>query len=289
MKETIDVGTLVDLVVARAKVDKTSPDTNNPRVGWRTDQLLTGDVDVLVCYRHNDPAVYAEIGRQVLAQVKDLPEMAVLANLAIFRGERLLPVSEERKQSLLQMVDDLEKAISALPEGTRKGRCSSLLQYHTGVFYDAYGCFDQAAAAQLQAAKEAEKIGDLPGAVISSFLGTAYQLKSALCCKSTDETEATFSVLEERYAQLVEAVRGTELEVSWGQGNAPMHMVEVCALLGRGHPDWDKWVATALAAAERLGQAFKQGAEFVRAFDLDQRGDAGGGHASPTFRRARRR
>lgn len=279
MKKTVDIETLVNLVVARAKVDKTSPDSNNLRVGWRTDQLLTGDVDVLVYYGHNDPAVYAEIGRQVLTQVKDLPEMAALAKLAIFRGERLLPPSDKRKQSLLQMMDDLKKAISVLPEGPRKGRCSSLFQYHTGVFYDAYGCFDQAAAAQLQAAKEAEKFGDLPGAAISSFVGTVYQLKSALCCKSTNEAEETFSVLEERYAQLVEAVRSTAFEVSWGQGNAPMHMIEACVWLGRDHSDWDKWVATAIAAAEGLGQAFKQGAEFVRAFDLDRRGDAGAGEA----------
>lgn len=275
MGKTVNIGTLVDLVVARAKVDKTSPGSSNLRVGWRTDQLLTGDVDVLVCYGHKDPAVYAEIGRQVLTQVKDLPEMAALANLAIFRGERLLPPSDERKQNLLQMVDDLEKTISALPEGSRKWRCSSLFRYHTGVFYDAYGCFDQAAAAQLQAAKEAEKFGDLPGAAISSFIGTVYQLKSVLCCKSTDEAEATFYVLEERYAQLVEAVRSTAFEVSWGQRNAPIHMIEACVWLGRDHPDWDKWVATAIAAAEGLGQAFKPGVEFVRAFDLGRRGDAG--------------
>jgi thioredoxin-like negative regulator of GroEL len=68
-------------------------------------------------------------------------------------------------------------------------------------------------------------------------------------------------------------VRGTAFEVSWGQGNAPAHMIQSCVWLDRTHPDWDKWVATALTAAERLGQAFKGGADFVRAVDMDRRGD----------------
>lgn len=273
-KKTVYIKTLVDLVVVVARMDRTSPGSNNLRIGWHTDELLTGYIDMLVRHEHNDPAAYAEIGRQVLAQVKDLPEMVALAKLAIFRGERLLPPSDERKQSLLQMVDDLEKVISALTKSLRKERCTSLFRYHTGVFYDAYGCFDQAATAQLQVAEEAKRTGDLSSAAISFFLNIFYHLKSALCHKSMDGAEEIFSTLEERYAQLVEAVRDTALEVPWGQGNAPTHMIEACVWLGLDHPSWDKWVAMTIAAAEDLGQAFKQNAEFAHALDLGRGSDA---------------
>ena len=101
-----DVETLVDLVVARAVVDKTAPDSENLRNGWRTDALFQ-DIDAFVVVQCNDPAVYAEIGRQVLVKVKDLPEMAALARLAIFRGERLLPIYYDREQTLAQMAEKL--------------------------------------------------------------------------------------------------------------------------------------------------------------------------------------
>ncbi len=273
---TIDVATLVDLVVARARTDTTAPDPNNVRVGWRTDQLLTGDVDTLVCYNCNDPAMYAEIGRQVLAEVQALPEIAALVRLAIFRGERLLPVNEERKRALLEMVQKLGDFIGTLPDGTRKKRCSSLFQYHTGVFYDAYGCFAEAAEAQRQAADIAELAGDMPGgAAISSFVAAVYELKDALCSGTADRINASFTALQHQHLRLIEAVRGTAFEVSWGQGNAPMHMVEACVWLDRQHPDQNAWVETAIAAAEKLGQAFKGCADLVQAVRLDWANDAG--------------
>lgn len=269
----IDIPTLVALVVARAKTDKTPPDPNNLRVGWRTDQLL-GDVDMLLCYEQNDPAAYAEVGRGVLAQVQDLPEAMALARLAIFRGERLLPVSEERKSYLLRMVHGLEGLIEALPDGTRKKRCSSLFQYHTGVFYDAYGCFAEAAAAQRQAADVAKETGDVSGAAISSFAGAVYELKDALCSGQAERIGTSFTALQRQYPRLIDAVRGTAFEVSWGQGNAPIHLIEACVWLDRDHENLDTWVTTALAASEKLGKAWKDPADFVRAVQLHRSGDA---------------
>ena len=164
----LDVKTLADLVVARAKTDTTSPDPNNLRSGWRTDALLA-DVDNLVVISFNSPAAYTEIGRQVLAQVQDLPEMSALVQLAIFRGERLLPITPEREQMLVQTADGLNKDVAALLDGTRKKRCKSLLDYHVGVFVDACGRFDLAARHLRQSAKEASSFGDKAGVAIGTF------------------------------------------------------------------------------------------------------------------------
>lgn len=72
---------------------------------------------------------------------------------------------------------------------------------------------------------------------------------------------------------LVEAVRGTPLDVSWGQGNALVHMVEACVWLNQSHPKWDEWVAAVTSAAPKLGEGWKPAAEFVRAVDLHKHGD----------------
>lgn len=272
-KKKVDIGTLVDLVVNTARSDTTSPDPKNPRVGWQTDQLLIGTIDKLMTYQRNDPAAYAEIGRRVSAQVSDLPEIVVLAQLAVFRGERLLPVNAKRKSKLSAIIAELEVNINSLTAGSRKERCRSLFAYHQGVFYDAYEMFAQAAKLQGQSAEIAQANGDKPGEAIGYFLEAVYQLKDALCQPSLDEEEAVFSIMEERYVKLVEAVRGTPLEVSWGQGNASAHMLEACIWLGLAHPKWDCWVSNVTSAAPKLGDAWKLITDFIRAVDLHQHGD----------------
>lgn len=271
---SIDIPTLVALVIARAKTDTTAPDPQNLRVGWRTDQILTGDIDTLMCYERNDPAAYAEIGRQVLTQVQAFPEIAALARLAIFRGERLLPVSEERRRALLQMVQELEDFIRTLPGGARKDRCSALFQYHTGVFFDAYGCFGEAATAERRAADVAQKAGDVLGAAISLFVATVYELKDALCSGLAERIGMSFTALQRQHPRLIEAVTGTPVEVSWGQGNAPIHLLEASVWLDRDTQEMDTWATTALAATEKLGKAWNDSADFVRAVQLHRSGEA---------------
>ncbi len=267
---TVTVHTLVELVVTRARVDTTAPDPANLRNGWRTDALF-GDIDALVVGKNNDPATYAEIGRLVYVQVHDLPEMATLAELAILRGARLIfPVDSLREQSILQLSDVLKRHISALPDGTRKMRCASLLEYHMGIFYETYGRFDLAATAQMRSAEAAERLGDRASAAIAYYSAARDNLKEALRTnKSADELETLFSKQEKRFAELVEAVRDTPHEVQWIQGNCPMHMIEACVWLNRTHPRWGEWVATAVAAPAKLGAAWMPGADFVLAADMD--------------------
>jgi len=271
-------GILVDLVVARARVDKTVPDSNNLRKGWRTDELLIGDIDLLIVYGRNDPTGYAKIGRKVLEEVEDLPEMKVLAMLAILRGERLLSLIPEQERTICQLSEVLKAAISVLPNGTRKKRCRELFLYNMGVFYDASGRFDLAVVTQEWAAREAGEGSS--SAEISLFLSVVYCLKSALVAgKSSDELEIIFSNLEEKFKQLTEALRGSELEVQWVEGNCPIHMIKACVWLDQSHPKWNNWVETAIAAAGKLGKAWEPAVEFVLAADMDKKNNLGAAKA----------
>jgi len=269
--DPVEIGILAKLVIARAKVDKTVPDPKNLRKGWRTDELLTGDVDLLVVGGDN-PGAYVLISEKVLEKVQDLPEMVVLAKLAILRGQRLLRPTPGQVQLVLNLSEDLKTAISDLPAGTRKQRCLELFLYHLGIFYDALGDFAKAIKMHEWAAREA---GDeSSSAAISLFCAALYRLKSALVVgKTPDELEKLFSALEERFAQLAEALRDSELEVQWAEGNCPIHMIQACVWLNlRNHPRWDDWVRIALAATEKLGKAWEPGAEFVRAVDMEKSG-----------------
>ena len=270
--DPVEIGILAKLVIARAKVDKTVPDPKNLRKGWRTDELLTGDVDLLVVGGDN-PGAYVLISEKVLEKVQDLPEMVVLAKLAILRGQRLLRPTPGQVQLVLNFSEDLKTAISALPDGTRKQRCQELFLYHMGVFHNALGRFDLAAETEEWAAQEAGE--GFYSAAISLFLSAFYHLKAALVTgELPDELEKLFSALEERFAQLAEALRDSELEVQWAEGNCPIHMIQACVWLNlRNHPRWDDWVRIALAATEKLGKAWEPGAEFVRAVDMEKRDD----------------
>jgi len=267
MNTPLDADTLVALVVNTAKNDTTTPDLRNPRVGWRTDELLTKEIDALVVYGHDDPVLYALIARRIHDAVSDLSEAAVLAKLAIFRGERIQPVGPERKSMLDGLLKELRVSVSLLPEGTRKQRCLSLLQYHAGVFYDAYDCFAEAARAQFDSELEALKCGDAAGAAVAGFVGEHYVLKRLLC-EDPDESARHFERLKSAFDQLLRDTNGSSFQVSWGEGNAPVHMIEACTWLDKMDPDWARWVETARRAAAKLGAAFSHGAEFVRAADL---------------------
>ena len=195
--------------------------------------------------------------------------MAVLANLAILRGERLLPITKGQVQLVLNLSEDLKTAISDLPDGARKKRCQELFLYHMGIFYSALGRFDLAAETQEWVAREAGS--ESSSAAIARYCAALSRLKQALLVgEPPDKLEALFSDLEERFAQLAKALKGSELEVQWIEGNCPMQMILACVWLDRSHSKWNDWVVTALAAAEKLGKAWEPGAEFVRAVDVDE-------------------
>lgn len=253
------------LVVYTAKSDKTQPSGKELR-GWATDELLR-QLDAYLIGQERDPEAYLTLTQNALTEfdVKAMPEIAVLLTLAVFRGLRLMPDTPGKEASLCEFAQDLEAAILRLPQSNRKERLLSLLHYHTGIFYDAYGHYAKAAGAQEQSAEAAKRFGDESGKAIARFVATVYHLKEVLCDGHPNPIGAHFAVLETRFKLLVEATRGSANEVLWGQWNGPVHMILACLWLGRDHPDWDTWAETALAAAEKLGKANQPLAQLVRA------------------------
>jgi len=266
---TFDKATLVVLLATTASVDKTSPDPNNLRNGWRTDILLA-EIDRFVVIEQNNPAAYADICRLVSKFVKNLPEISALVQLGIFRGERLLPMNTEREQALLQMAEELGRIVSALPGGTRKMRCLSLLDYHRGVFYNDYGHFDQAAKMQSQSAENAKRFGDKPGEAIGHFLSVFYSLKHALRNNLMDEAQVLFENLKGAFNDVIEATRDTAFQVQWAEGNCPVHMIEASIWLSKINPIfWERWVGLAVKAGSSLGGGFEANVELIKAVHMD--------------------
>jgi hypothetical protein len=261
------VKTLADLVVSTALVDQTQPDAKGR--GWRTDELLR-EIDAFVVGKLNRSDLYADIGRLVLSQVEHLPEIAIMARLAIFRGERLMPLTEDRQQRLIKWVGDLQNAIDYLPIGPRQKRCESLLNYHAGVFYDACGRFDLASQLQWKSAGEALSMGDSAGGCIAKFLSSFYGLKDALL-KNDSVRELLLEDLGMTFDELRVQLRNSPLYVQWAKCNCPLHMMQACVWLGCDCNA--KWITSVTAAAERLGAAFKPAADFARALKACEEGD----------------
>ena len=276
-----DIETLVELIVCRARVDKTAPDSESLRNGWRTDALLQ-DADAYVWGGLKQPGVLAEIGRRVSAQVQDLPEIAALAELTAFRGERLLVLNQERQEGLAMAAEELGQAISALSEGTRKLRCWSLLHYHVGIFAEACGRFDVAAELQGQSAEEAGRLKDRAGVAIARFCEAWNRFKDALVrAEEGTNFDAYFSALENAFGGLQSDLAGSSLQVQWAEANCPASMIEACVWLGK-HPDvnkWGTWIQTTLAASKKLGAAFAPSAQLMRALDWAYLDDARAGEA----------
>lgn len=274
MKLTMTHGQLVilaNLIACIAEQDKTEPDPKNLRQGWRTDRLIQ-DIDTLVVHKLDEPASFVTICDWAYDRIINLeeiaPEIEALLEIAFFRGERLQPVSAEREGKLLQMINDLQEALTILPEGARKDRCASLLDYNLGVFYDAYGKFELAAQAQNQAGLKAEQAGDMPNAAVCYFQEVFYNLKQALCAGDINTIESLAKVLEMRYKALQEKTRGTDKEDPWGNGNGPWHLIQGCIWRGAVHPRLGEWIGTFLRTAQKLGMAWEAAAQLVSAFKL---------------------
>ena len=131
MNRNIEI--MAAIIAAGVVVDKTEPNPANPGEGWRTEVLLQ-EAYAYIVGQLNDPGTYVEMCRKALVRVQNRPEIAALLQVAIFWGERLLPMDAEREQLLARMKVDLRTAISALPNGPRKARCTALLDYHKGAF-----------------------------------------------------------------------------------------------------------------------------------------------------------
>ncbi|KKQ21674.1 MAG: hypothetical protein US35_C0019G0026 [Parcubacteria group bacterium GW2011_GWA2_37_10] len=259
----ISVRTLADLIAATATADETSPDSKN---GWETDTAYRL-VERLVIGRCSDHGAFADIAQRVLMMVYNLPEARVLSLLAKFNGVRRLPMNSGLEQVLAAMVGELEQAIAMLPDGTRKMRCRSFLKYQEGIFYDACGRFDLAAAMHIQSAYEASRINDAPGATIAQFCEMACRFKHALCQDKMDDADVWFQCMEGSFAQVVEATRNSPFQVSWAEDNCPACMLAACIWVDQAPKEWRAWVATLVATA-KLAKVYEYDGRFAQAVEM---------------------
>lgn len=269
MNKDYDFQTLADLVVCVARTDTTEPDPANLRNGWATDLLLSQMIDKFVIQKHNNPDVLAIIAWKVLVEMEGLPEAAAMAKIAIFRADRLMPLTADSEKSILLRIKQLERDIAALPDGPRKMRCQSLFQYHQGFLYDACGRFNMAAKLQLQSAMTAMVAGDNNSFTIGTFMAGIFNLKNLL--RLGKPVDSAFASIESHFESFVVELRGSPLEVLWAQVNGPVFMIEACVWLDRGkHPKWHQWVETSLKGMEQLGSSWDLCADFVRAVDMEK-------------------
>jgi hypothetical protein len=255
-----DIETLVGLAVRTARFDKD---------GGCTDVLLK-QIEGYVIQKCDDPYAYGTIGMRMFEEIQDLPIPAVLAQLATLCGIRRLPLTNARENYLLELIADIKKAVSVLPNNSMRNRCRSLFSYHQSIFYGDYGYFDKAAEMQGQSAGEAIQNGDSVGVAIGWFMEMVYRFKQALFVGDTrGALDTLFELLMERYSALIEALRNSPLEVQWAQSNGPMFMLEACIWTGREHySKWDEWATTLFSAIEKLGGP----AQFVNALSMTRVG-----------------
>jgi hypothetical protein len=246
-----DVETLVGLAVRTAKFDKD---------GGRTDVLL-GQIEGYVVGECDDPSAYGTIGMKMFEEVQDLPVPAVLVQLATLCGIRRLPPTDEREHYLLELIADLERAISILPDSPMKSRCRELFSYHQGIFYGDYGYFDKAAEMQRRSEEEAIRSGNLAGAAISFFMESLYTFKQDLANGAPGDLLELIS----RQESLVEAIRGHLLEVSWVK-NVLVFMIQVHVWLDIHF--LDSWVEQVIVALDKLGES----TQFINALHLTRDG-----------------
>ncbi len=264
-----DLATLAALVVYTAKNDMTSPDQRNPRTGWQTDVLLCA-IEAWVARGEKDPGAYAKLCRMILAGVSALPEVAAFVMLGVLNGERRLPADLDRDAAIARMIEQLGQMISELPEGTRKQRCRTLLDYQIGVWCNERGRFDVAADAQHRSATTAARMGDRAGEAISRFLEVYYLLKADLVRGASGQSmDGIVSSMGSLFLALKETLRGHTLEVLWAQGNGPAHIIEILTWLNRTDAAWDTWVTSCLQAALKIGDAWAPIAELVRALQAN--------------------
>ncbi len=267
---TINGKKLVDLGSRLMQLDILVSDSKDLQNVWMADVILAS-LEKFVIGKNNNPRAYAKMCREILEKSKFPEETAIFLKLGILNGERRLPLNLARKKLVFGIMGDLDSAISSLPEGRKKARCKSFLEYQRGVVLLESGDFSHAAVAHARAAEEAS---DLPGKAISLFMEELCQLKHGLSIdKPSKELNIIFSKMEERLVQLTEVMRGSNQEIQWANGNGPAHMLEACVLLNRSHPSSYLWVDMIITAAKNIGPSWDSIAEFVSAVDMDHRND----------------
>jgi hypothetical protein len=260
----MDVNTLVQLLVATALVDQSAPPC------WRLNELL-GAIERLVMVTLSDCAGYAKIAGLALAELGEKtanPAVKALLKLAMLNGRRRC--DEEDALSIQTLFDEVSKEIDELEKGPRRDRCYSFFLYQQQVFGARCGFYAQASKAAEAAvglsAKPEEK-------AISLYLARVYAMWSAIVSGTQERIDAAFAVLWAELLILQQAVAGTALEVQWGKGNGPIHLLQAMTLACINNDAlWDENMAVVLANEATLGDAFRPGIQVLKLEDARRHG-----------------
>lgn len=252
----MDAGTLVQLLVATALVDQSAPPC------WRMNELL-GAVERLVMVTLGDCAGFAKIAGGALAELEERtvnPAVKVLLKLAVLNGRRRC--DDEDSLSIQGLFDKVGEEINQLERGPRHDRCWSFFLYQQQVFGARCGFYAQAS----RAAEEAADLAATPHEVaISRYLARVYAMWASVVVGVPGEIATAFNSLKHQLPVLQNAVAGTALEVQWGMGNGPIHLLQAMILASIEDKElWDANMAVVLANEVALGGAFTPSSQVLQ-------------------------
>lgn len=238
---------VVDLLVETALVDKSAPPC------WRTNELL-GAIERLVMVARRQYSEFAKIGSAALDKLgeKGDPEVRTLIKLVVLNGRRR--EDTEDTVDVQRLFDEVAADIAALPEGPRKLRCLSFFLYQQEIFGARHGFYAEAAqSAEATAALHTEP----DKKAISMYIAKVYAMWAAIMIGAQEEIDEAFAALRAELPRLQQGVAGTALEIQWGRGNGPIHLLQAMILTGnKDKALWDQNMHTVLDNETKLGDAF---------------------------------
>lgn len=226
---------------------------------WGTDALLR-TIEGLLIRQDNNPTAFAAVCQGALPMVKD-PSVRALLLLAVINGLRR--IDDGDADQVNQLFTEVRAEIDALPDGPRKDRCLSFLLYQAKVFLARNGFYAEAAKAQ---AEDAAATTNSAERAVSIYLSHVYTMWDVLVTGKPIDGETLLEELLSQLEELRRDVAGSNLELQWGQGNGPTHVLRVLFLIHGMNPSWDILMQGILQVRESLGSAF---ASWIAVFEAE--------------------
>lgn len=220
---------LARLINLTAKADRSQPPN------WTTDEVLKA-VERVIIHTDGQPALFASLCRTALDGVEDVYVHALL-NLGILNGGRRVDGGNEANVN--SWFETCRNEIDPLPPDPRKARLDSFLHYQGRVYMARNGQYETAAKLEeeeiLATSREAEMS-------VSMFLTSLYHLWARIGVGSPTVLQGMIQMLDMDLQKLQSATTGTtgtNLELLWGRGNGPIHMLQALLLTGQmTDPNW---------------------------------------------------
>ena len=239
---------LIELLVATALVDKSAPPC------WRTNEVL-GAIERLVMVARGQYAEFADISMAALKELGEQgdPEVRTLIKLAVLNGRRR--DDTEDMTFIQRLFDKVKEDIGKLEEGPRKQRCYTFFLYQQEIFGSRCGFYAEAA----QSAEAAAALHTEPDKkAISMYIAKVYAMWAAVVTGAELVIDEAFAALKAELPRLQHGVAGTALEIQWGRGNGPIHLLQAMILANiQDKALFDTHMTTVLDNADKFGNAYK--------------------------------